>query len=170
MPELGYWRISIALPENRDNKGTLYLYDPDGQNTFICECLGRGSNHEDNDFDHTDWWKTNADTPTGVYSGSIIPPASDTAAYGPYKRVNMVACYEEDHADIAAHSGYFRSGIQIHGGREGRSTPDQPWYPLWPTYGCIRVSNDNQNTIISLIESYEGTGKVEVKGLQKDKS
>jgi hypothetical protein len=81
----------------------------------------------------------------------------------------MVALYEDDHADIAAHSGVQRSGIQIHGG-DPETNSSLSWYPLKPTWGCIRISNDDQETLTDLISSYGGSELVQVRGVQKEKS
>lgn len=166
MPELGYWRIYINLPSNRDKKGTLSLYDENGRYVYGCECLGRGSGSAVSSGNNTDWWLENADTPTGDYEGRIIGVGSPTSSYGPYSRVNMTALYNGDHADIAAHSGDYRLGIMIHGGNPETNT-SASWYPLRPTYGCIRVSNTDQKNITDLIKSYGGTGLVQVRGAQR---
>jgi|LGVE01.1.fsa_nt_gb hypothetical protein len=169
MAEVGHWRIYINLPEDRGYKGSLSLYNEEGNYVFGCDCLGRGSNYEVIGGDHWDWWLSNADTPTGDYEGSIIGPKTPASKFGPYDRVNMVALYKGDHADIAAHSGDHRSGIMIHGG-DLETNPSTTWYPLKPTLGCIRVSNDDQETLTDLISSYGGSGLVQVRGVQKEKS
>jgi hypothetical protein len=153
------WAIEIDLPENRDYKGTLTMYH-NGNTVHTCDCLGRGTNCAANDYDHTKWWIIDGygDTPTGSYNGTWKSPSSDTGSYGPYGRVNLVA--------IGGHAlECGREDIQIHGGDPATSGT---WKPLKPTYGCIRVSNDDQEIISNLVESYGGTGYVGVYGDQRE--
>ncbi|MOA70291.1 hypothetical protein D3C78_1990670 [compost metagenome] len=52
----------------------------------------------------------------------------------------------------------------IHGG-DAATDSSTSWYPLRPTYGCIRISNANQNTLISKIATAGGSGKVTVNNI-----
>ena len=59
-----------------------------------------------------------------------------------------------------------RSGIWIHGG-DPSTDPSATWYPLRPTYGCVRISNSDQNSlqnkINNLISNYHyNTGKIHI--------
>ena len=137
----GEWSIRITLPTNRDYLGTLCLYDASGIQKYTTDCLGKSALN-------LPMSQTNGDTPTGVYTGQLGGPASDTAAYRPYKYISMTGISGK----IVEYS--HRSGIWIHGGRAGYSAPDDPWYPLYPTYGCIRVSNTAQQTLQSLITGF----------------
>jgi hypothetical protein len=160
----------IDLPENRDKKGKLTIYNDKGEQ--VCkkdgyEALGRGSNRKENDNNHTKWWKKNADTPTGKWNGKIIAPGTDTKKFGPNERISMEPV--EGHAKEA--SG--RSGFQIHGGAPEKNKK-RSWYPLRPTLGCIRVSNEDMAEIIKKIKGLikhgeNEEGPIEVKGPQKEK-
>lgn len=67
-------------------------------------------------------------------------------SYGPYK-VIMLTPVSGDIKDFTN-----RSGIWIHGG-DPCSYPSASWYPLRPTYGCIRVSNADQLSLQTHIET-----------------
>ncbi len=140
----GYWQIDVLLPKNRDYKGTLYLYRAEGDLVSSCECLGRSVYN-------TSMWEVNGNTPTGTYTGYLDGPCSPSSSYGPYKVINMTGV-----SGVIVQSG--RSGIWIHGG-DRETDSSRPWYPLRPTYGCVRISNDDQealqNSITSLVsDSY----------------
>lgn len=154
------WSIEINLPENRDYKGTLKMY-ANGSIVHTCACLGRGSECPD----HTEWWNTNGDTPTGSYDGTLIDPSdeADYGSYGPYNRIYLEPT--GGHALEAAEAG--RSGFMIHGGTAATSGT---WAPLRPTHGCIRVSNTDQLKITDLVAEYGETGFVAVYGPQKEQS
>ncbi|MDF2547728.1 MAG: hypothetical protein K0R93_2626 [Anaerosolibacter sp.] len=151
------WSIEINLPENRDYKGTLKMY-ANGSVVHTCDCLGRGSECPD----HTQWWATNGDTPTGSYDGSLVGAGSPTSSYGPYRRISLDPI--GGHALQAEQAG--RSGIMIHGGDPATSGT---WAPLRPTHGCIRVSNSDQKTLADLVSAYGGTGYIGIYGTQKER-
>lgn len=140
----GYWKINVVLPVDRDYKGRLYLYWANGSLSSVADCLGKS-------VWNTPSTVTYGDTPTGQYTGNLGGPDSNTAAYGPYKYIAMVGVSGQ-----IITSG--RNGIWIHGGREGVSGTDDPWYPLYPTEGCVRISNSKQltiqNAITGMINSY----------------
>jgi hypothetical protein len=154
------WSIEINLPENRDYKGTLKMY-ANGSVVLTCPCLGRGSECAD----HTEWWVTNGDTPTGSYNGTLVEPSSEDeyGSYGPYRRVYLEPA--GGHALEAEQAG--RSGFMIHGGTAATSGV---WKPLRPTHGCVRVSNTDQEKIANLVSRYGGSGYVAVYGPQKEQS
>ncbi|MBB6218718.1 hypothetical protein HNQ80_004893 [Anaerosolibacter carboniphilus] len=152
------WSIEINLPENRDNKGTLKMY-ANGSVIHTCACLGRGSECPD----HTQWWATNGDTPTGSYNGTLIAADTNVYSYGPYKRINLEPT--GGHALEAAQAG--RYGFMIHGGDPADT--GTPWYPLRPTHGCIRVSNADQKKLAELVTANGGTGYIGIYGTQKER-
>lgn len=137
----GKWSISIALPANRYNFGTLSLYKANGVQVMSCQCLGlAASNAPMNVYE--------GNTPTGVYEGYLSYHGGTTNAYGPYQVVIL-----NGKSGIIISSG--RSGIWIHGGAPASAS--SATYPLRPTNGCVRVSNANQlniqNSITSLTSS-----------------
>lgn len=134
----GDWKITVSLPSNRNNKGTLTLYNCSGTSISSFECLGRSVSNGS-------MTVTNGNTPTGTYTGYLYGPASPTSSYGPYKVVNMTGV-----SGVIVSSG--RSGIWIHGGDAATDTSDT-WYPLRPTHGCVRISNSNQSTLQTKIEN-----------------
>ena len=92
----------------------------------------------------------NGDTPTGYYTGYIGPVQDSEYSYGPHEVLMMNGYY----GDIKE-SG--RTGIWIHGG-DPSTNPKATTYPLRPTYGCIRLSNDNQLLLINAIHGYIDDG------------
>ncbi len=73
----GDWKITVSLPSNRDNKGTLTLYNCSGTSISSFECLGRSASNDP-------MTVTNGNTPTGTYTGYLDGPSSPTSSYGPY--------------------------------------------------------------------------------------
>lgn len=152
------YHIIVNLPSNRDYKGSLKMYDGTGSLVFgPVDALGRGTNKKTNGNDHTDWIKEDADTPTGVYAATVVGAGTPTSTYGSYKRVSMDPT--SGNALKAKQNG--RSGIMIHGGNL-TTNRNATWYPLNPTYGCIRISNSDQKKLIDTIASAGGSGKVTV--------
>ena len=139
----GDWSVLVSLPTNRDYKGTLTLYEANGSSVVSGECLGRS-------IYNYDMYTYEGNTPTGTYTGYLAPPEDDTGAYGAYKVINMTGV-----SGAIIQSG--RDGIWIHGGRIGYSSPSDPWYPLYPTLGCVRVGASLQlslqNNITTLTSS-----------------
>lgn len=149
------YHIIVNLPAygNRDNKGTLKMYNGSGALVFgPVEALGRGDRTEQGDKNNANWRLTDADTPTGVYSASIAAKELPESSYGPHQRVRMTPVS----GDIVTTT---RSGFLIHGGDAATSGT---WAPLRPTHGCIRISNNNVASLLAVIASTGGTGKVTV--------
>ena len=91
-----------------------------------------------------DMYTTNGHTPTGTYTGYLYGPVSPESSYGPYKVIAMTGV-----SGVIVESG--RSGIWIHGGSP--ASTGSATYPLRPTYGCVRITNANQNTLANKISS-----------------
>ncbi|MDR2356580.1 MAG: L,D-transpeptidase [Oscillospiraceae bacterium] len=121
----GKWKITVVLPTNRNNTGTLTLFDASGANMFSCSCLGKSENG-------TAMNVTNGNTPVGPYTGFTAGPHTDTGAYGTNKYINMSGATGNSYVPP-------RSGIWIHGGRSQTT--------LAATYGCVRVFNANMLTL-----------------------
>ncbi|WP_427181887.1 L,D-transpeptidase [Paenibacillus sp. TC-CSREp1] len=155
---MGY-HIIANFPTNRDYKGTLKVYSDNGDLVFgPVEALGRGSNDSKNGNDHTNWKLQNADIPTGVAKTVVYDKGSSQSSYGPHKRVWLHQAVSGNFL-IAEKNG--RSEIMIHGGDPATST-SLSWYPLRPTYGCIRLSNDNQKKLIDVLVKNGSSGKITV--------
>lgn len=60
---------------------------------------------------------------------------------------------------IAEENG--RSEIMIHGGAPAPNS-SAIWYPLRPTYGCVRLSNSDQKELIQVLEQNESYGKIKI--------
>ena len=131
---VGRWSITVDLPENRQTLGYLTMYDPYGISCCSDICLG-------NSIDNTDPSIWHGNTPTGVYTGCLGGPYTPTVSYGEHKVIELTGVSGEI-MDCTA-----RSGIWIHGGRDGVSNPTDPYYPLYPTYGCIRIRTAFQQTL-----------------------
>ena len=134
----GYWQIDVILPEDRDYKGTLVLYAADGSLLHDCECLGRSVSGDS-------MYVYYGNTPTGTYTGFLDTDTywEPESSYGPGRVVQMTGV---SGAIIESE----RDGIWIHGGDPETNT-SLPWYPLRPTYGCVRVSNDDQATLEGIL-------------------
>lgn len=131
----GKWRIAVSLSTNRNTFGTMTVYNASGVSQMSVSCLGKSAYGYN-------MYTTNGDTPTGTYTGYLYGPVSPSSSYGPYKVIKMTGV-----SGVIVTSG--RSGIWIHGGTAASTT--SATYPLRPTYGCVRISNANQNTMVTKI-------------------
>ena len=136
---------SYLLVNDRDRD--MEAYDHTGKMLWKIPCLASGQ--------HSDWKRTNGDTPPGLYKiGQIYrdyeanskPPQSDTAqSYGWYS-FDLVELENQE-----AVNG--RAGIMIHGGGSACGWPGA-WaerQTLHPTLGCIRAHNiDCRDKILPL--------------------
>jgi hypothetical protein len=136
----GNWRINVVLKEDRDQKGTLYLYDAGGNLRISGICLGRSVSNA-----ATNVYRGN--TPTGECTGYLYGPypASEQGSFGPYKTIALTPVS----GDIYD-SG--RGPFMIHGGNNDYVTENMSYYPLEPTHGCIRIENDFQLLLQQAIE------------------
>lgn len=145
------WEIYVWLYQhrtthnNRDDNGVvLQLWGADGTLALtINDVLGRSVSG-----DSPLVYKGN--TPTGDYSGYLAGPCTPSTSYGPYKVVAMTGVSGQ-----IIDSG--RSGIWIHGGSPETDT-SKLWYPLRPTYGCVRITNNDQYTLQTEIEAAIAAG------------
>lgn len=145
----GKWKITVALKSDRSQLGTMTIYNASGTSQMSVSCLGQSAYGYD-------MYTTNGHTPTGTYTGYLYGPASPESSYGPYKVVAM-----DGVSGVIVSSG--RSGIWIHGGDASSSGG------LRPTYGCVRISNTNQNTMVTKITSltnstgyHDATGNITI--------
>ena len=127
----GKWSIAVSLSSDRSQFGSLTLYDASGTSLLNTICLGKSDSGND-------MYTTNGDTPTGTYTGELGGPNGNTSSYGPYKYVQMTGV-----SGVIIESG--RSGIWIHGGTT--ASPSLQTYPLRPTNGCVRITNDDQQNL-----------------------
>lgn len=134
----GGWSVSVDLPRERENLGCLKLYDAGGEITYRAACLGLSESNANASV-------TYGNTPTGVFTGRLVGPDANTAAYGPYKVI---------HLTIIDSPYTNRSNICIHGGRDGTENSNSSHYPLAATNGCIRITSQFQGILIQQIETW----------------
>lgn len=134
----GGWSVSVDLPKKRVNLGCLQLYDAGGACIYRAACLGLSESNANASV-------TYGNTPTGVFTGRLVGPDADTAAYGPYKVIHMT---------IIDSPYTNRSNICIHGGRDGTENSNSSHYPLAATNGCIRITSQFQGILIQQIETW----------------
>ena len=132
----GQWHIDVVLPVDRNQKGTIVLYDASGTSLLTGDCLGQSESGAPMDVEF-------GRTPTGEYIGYLGEHYGTTYSYGPYLVVKT-----EPISGIVKTSG--RSGIWIHGGDPNPDTTS-PLYPFRVTHGCVRVTNGRQLQIQSMI-------------------
>lgn len=158
-PEEFDYHIIANLGMDRNKPGTLKVYDKQGRLVMQpVPALGRGTNHQQNGYDHTQQLKRNADTPSGVSRTQIIGRGSATDSFGPHERVHLYSAISGNFLK-AEKAG--RREILIHGGKQ-KSTPKNTWYPLHPTYGCIRLSNTDMGELIRTLKSLGKKGKITI--------
>ncbi len=152
---MGY-HIMVSLNVDRTKLGTLKMYNDSGALVFgPKQALGRSEYG-------TSWSQLNGHTPTGVYSATIskdpMPQTTDNIrSYGPSKYIDMDPV--SGNALIAKQNG--RSGLWIHGGAPADAGAIS--YPLRPTHGCVRLSDNDQASLIYVLSTLGGgTGKVTI--------
>jgi hypothetical protein len=108
----------------------MYEYSS-GKLLWTKPCLATGQRYE--------FWKYSGDTPPGVYYlGDVYDDAAKKTmerAYG-WVTFDMVDCEGRE-------DGNDRSGICLHGGGSGAPDPFAPYQQLLPTYGCLRMYNQD---------------------------
>ncbi|MEW4428902.1 L,D-transpeptidase [Paenibacillus pabuli] len=155
---MGY-HIIANFSKNRDYKGILKVYNNIGELIFgPKEALGRGLNDPKNRNDHTNWMLQNADIPTGVAKTIVYDKGGSFSSYGPHKRIWL---YEAVNGNFLIAEKNGRREIMIHGG-DPLATSSLTWYPLRPTHGCIRLSNDDQKKLIDVLVKNGSVGKITV--------
>lgn len=137
----GTWRIEIRFVRDRLYTGTLVLYDANGTYHFSCSALGRSVSN-------AGMATYEGNTPIGPYTGWVAPPQPDTAAYGPNNVIIMQG------ASGNAYVPRYRDGIWIHGGRSQTT--------LMPTYGCVRVFDDDISILSLRIVMLMGSGHAQI--------
>lgn len=170
---LGLYSIDIVLPpwsarsDNRYRAGNLVISDVQGNKRGgPYKALGRSSSKIKkkkitftNPNTTRDPLKQYGDTPTGGYTAHVEDhrgnPAWETKSYGtnPIIRMLPVSGDAWKAAENGA-SGKDRSGILIHGGdRAADPVQSQKDYghDLKPTYGCVRLSNEDLAELIATV-------------------
>ncbi len=89
----------------------------------------------------------NGDTPRGVYMARVglayASAASQRRTYGPYRVIRLTP--QAGECLTAMRAG--RAGLLIHGG-----DPAADGKNLRPTHGCVRLSNEHQAALLSVLE------------------
>ena len=129
-----------------DRSETLTAWSFEGVRLFSVPALARGQGGD------REWNRRNTDTPPGLYrSGRIYrdytsnarPVADRTLmAYG-WATIDLVELEGQE-------ARYGRAGIAAHGGGSALGWPGawQPLQPLLPTWGCIRLRNQDLQRLI----------------------
>ena len=141
-------RVEVTLPSDRTLTGTLQGFDDDGVLVLgPVNCLGKADNataklHENPSRDSL---LPFGDTPTGNYDivklFSHTGGESDIHTYGTFPSVLLDPKF--GNALKAKRNG--RSGIMIHGGAPGAGGK------LRPTFGCIRLSENDERDLAALV-------------------
>ena len=147
------WGISVSLPKNRYNEGTLTFsaYEEIGGNRipkFIRSCVCRGQGNYTVAPKSIPWNEINGDTPTGTSYGYTIMPGNKPEMYGPNKRIDISTKSISGNMYEAVHT-YGRADLQIHGGRDGGAGTK-----LWNTSGCLRVHDQDIKAMTEYIDQY----------------
>jgi hypothetical protein len=121
-------------------KATAYAFG--GAKLWEVNCLARGQGSD------TEYRYTNTDTPPGLYKiGQIYNDYAKVGANPSYDRTLMA--YGWISFDLVElenqEAGNGRAGIMVHGGGSANGWPGAwaPRQPLCPTYGCVRMYNQD---------------------------
>lgn len=120
-----------------------------------CPVLGKADNAEAAKHQNPTRWPLlpYGDTPTGVWYVRKYGPISPHATYG----VHAVAVLTPESGDAA--KAVKRSGIWLHGGSPGAS---REYGFLRPTFGCLRLSDDDMGQIWTLAATFGVPERLEV--------
>jgi hypothetical protein len=151
--------LVATLRRNRNIPGELVALDDDGNVIHRCVCLGKADNIA----------AVNAgnptrnpllrfgDTPTGLWRCRKHGPVQPAATYGVYPVIVMTPVSGDA---LLSHRGpQPRSGIWLHGGAPGRNSATAF---LRPTFGCLRVADDDMGQIWTLAATFGEPETLEV--------
>lgn len=156
--------IWVYLPENRRNAGDLFVYNHEGKVIFYTPVRGVGS--------HRNPLRTNGDTPTGDYVGTLEGPQKGSNpgdppndSFGEHDNIRLTgrSRYENQPAIDGEGAEAKRPGLLIHGGRRDRATDrkgsiydvekgewvrGQEFKCPMGTHGCLRTYEPYQKELI----------------------
>jgi hypothetical protein len=140
--------VRIEFSEDRCLVGSLQVFDDAGVLVFgPLDCLGRADSqdallHGNPARDST---RPFGDTPTGDYQPVQLVThsngESDLHMYGSYPSLLL----DPISGDALQSRVNGRSGLMIHGGTSASNGA------LRPTHGCVRLSEDNQRNLVSIV-------------------
>lgn len=150
--------LTAVLPRwpNRGAPGTLLVKDDDGHLIHQCSVLGKadGQKATDNGNPNRNPLLPFGDTPAGVWAchkGAITAPSS---TYGKWPVIHL--------APVSGNAlkASTRSGIWLHGGAAGTAAV---YGFLRPTFGCLRIADDDMRQIWLLAATFGEPETLEVK-------
>ena len=148
--------LNVSLKQDRTKLGYATMVDADG--TVLLDTvpvLAKADNataaaHGNPDRDPQ---KPYGDTPTGLWTATVIPPGGDEHAYGPIRRLLLAP--KSGPCTTAK-----RESIECHGGDLNMAYLQ--WKYLRPTHGCLRFTNSDIATITQLASTCGGETLVNV--------
>jgi hypothetical protein len=147
--------LRATLPRNREIPGELVALDDKGNPIHRCSVLGKSDNararREGNPT--RDPLRQFGDTPTGTWRCGRRGPVAPASTYG----VHPVVTMEPISGDALRAST--RSGIWLHGGSPGRNKATAF---LRPTFGCLRVADEDMGQIWVLAQTFGNPAMIEV--------
>ena len=149
-------KLVATLPRNRNIPGELVAFDDDGNVLHRCPVLGKADNlraaREGNPT--RDPLRRFGDTPTGLWRCGKRGPVPPASTYGVHPVVTMTPISGD------ALRASTRSGIWLHGGGPGRNSATAF---LRPTFGCLRVADDDMGQIWTLARTFGEPETLEVR-------
>ncbi len=157
----GMWGVTVHVYNNRKEYGygVAVVTDRHGNEVYRFKVRAQGTGGRNR-------YKTNADTPLGVYNIPKNKPwitVGSRASYGPNPRLNMVPVSGE-----IVKTG--RSEIRIHGGRqEVYDSKTKTWSPvknpqLKETHGCMRAYDKDMANFKNTTDNLEATDSKDTPG------
>lgn len=150
--------VVVTLPKypDRGRAGRLAIVDQNGSGIYRCLVLGKadGQRATKEGNPSRNPLLPFGDTPTGLWAaarGRVVAPRS---TYGP-NPVMMLSAMSGDAVKAAK-----RSGIWLHGGDPGTA---EIYGFLRPTYGCLRVADEDMRQIWLLADKFGQPKTLEVK-------
>lgn len=151
-------KLIAILPKDRYQPGTLQVWD--GTSILMeCVCLGKSDNKmaASKGNPTRNPLEQFGDTPTGVYKVVIGGKKTDTHAYGP---LAILALIPISGMALKSYQGsYRRSDLALHSGARNSAGG------LRPTYGCLRIFDEDMARLHDFIVS---SGPIETLELKED--
>lgn len=137
--------LNVLLPRNRNSTGWLRV-ERDGVPLCEFRVLGRGSRGPGDTS-----LLIQGNTPTGEYRGSFEETMNRSVkSYGPWGAVRLKPVSGEA---VLAEDIFGRRGLLIHGGSLGGPGYWRGKASLRATYGCLRLSNGDMQSLRRIIEA-----------------
>jgi hypothetical protein len=145
---VSFVHLQVTLPKNRNFTGNMVVFVNNEPTGFSFPVKGRGSVGAGNTM-----FQNKGNTPDGKYRGELVATKGwNEASYGPNGAIRL---HPISGNAYKAWKIYGRTGLCIHGGnppKDADKNKEVMTGGLRPTYGCLRLSNENVAKLMQVLE------------------